>query len=131
MDSWLDGLAKLVPGEVIVAFTLATQVPGVANTACAHLVILIVLAALVPLVLWSSAKRAGVAAPFLQYTVRTLAFLLYGSGTDAVLMRSLDQLTWILQVGALVVAALAALILSPPGTQLPPRDGGHRRARSP
>jgi hypothetical protein len=120
VDSWLDGLAKLVPGEMIVAFTLATRVPGVTQTASAHLVILIAFAALVPLLLRSSAKRAGVAAPFLQYTVRTLAFLLYGSGTDAVLMSSLDKLTWILQLGAMVVAALAALILSPPGIQRPP-----------
>jgi membrane associated rhomboid family serine protease len=109
---------------VILAFTAALQVPEVGDGRIAHLVILIVFAALTPVVLWLSSQRAGVAAPWLQYVVRTNAFVLYALGGDAVLMSWPGKLGWIPHVGALVVAVLAALVLSPPGAQRPP----HREA---
>jgi hypothetical protein len=39
-----------------------------------------------------------------------------------VLLSWLNTLAWIPGVGALVIAVLAALVLSPPGTQQPPVD---------
>jgi hypothetical protein len=124
-DSWVDALAKLIPGEVIVAFTAALQVSGVGNGIVSHVAILVVFASLCPLVLWISAMRAAMKAPWLQYVVRTLAFALYGLGSDPVLMVRLDKLQRIPPVGALVVAVLAALVLSPPGAQKPPSRGVH------
>jgi hypothetical protein len=123
-DSWLDTLAKLVPGEVIIAFTAALHVSGVGEVVSTHLAIVAVFAALCPIVLWASVRRAGVQAPWLQYVVRSTAFVLFGLGSDRVLMAWLDQLQWIPGVGALVVAALAALVLSPPGAQRPPPELG-------
>jgi hypothetical protein len=121
-DSWLDALAKLIPGEVIIAFTAALQVSGVGDSRSAHLAILVVFAALCPVVLWASSRRAGVVAHWLQYAVRTIAFVLYGLDGDHVLLTWLDNLAWIPGVGAVVVAVLAALVLSPPGAGQPPRD---------
>jgi hypothetical protein len=121
-DSWLDALVKLIPGEVIIAFTAALQVSGVGDSRSAHLAILMVFAALCPIVLWASSRRAGIAAHWLQYAVRSIAFVLYGFGSDHVLLSWLNTLAWIPGVGALVIAVLAALVLSPPGTQQPPVD---------
>jgi hypothetical protein len=121
-DSWLDALAKLIPGEMIIAFTAALHVPGVGNERLTHLTILVVFTALIPVVLWTSVRRAGVGAHWLQYAVRSTAFVLYGFGSDVVLMSWLDKLEWIPGVGALVVAVLAALVLSPPGAQRPPPE---------
>jgi hypothetical protein len=123
-DSWLDTLAKLVPGEVIIAFTAALHVSGVDDVVSTHLAIVAVFAALCPVVLWASVKRAGTQAPWLQYVVRSTAFVLFGLGSDRVLMDWLDHLKWIPGVGALVVAALAALVLSPPGARRPPPELG-------
>jgi hypothetical protein len=108
-DGWLDALAKLVPGEAIVAFHAALRVPGVGKSTGAHVAILVVLTAVVPVLLWTSARRSGTTAPWLQYVVRPLVFALYGFSSDAV-------------PGALVIALLAALVLSPPGAQRPPPD---------
>jgi hypothetical protein len=59
---------------------------------------------------------------WLQYVVRSAAFVLFALGSDGVLMVWLDSLAWIPGVGALVVAVLAALVLSPPGAHQPPRN---------
>lgn len=121
-DSWLDALVKLIPGEIIVAFTAALRMPGVGDAWGAHVAILVILTAMAPLVLWSSVRRAGTHAHWLQYVVRSAAFVLYGVGSDPVLLQRLGPLQWILQVGALLVPILAALVLCPPGTQRPPPD---------
>jgi hypothetical protein len=121
-DGWLDALAKLVPGEVIVAFHLALRVPGVGTSRGAHIAILVALTAVVPVLLWTSARRSGTTAPWLQYIVRPLAFALYGFGSDTVLGAVLRTVGWIPEVGALVIALLAALVLSPPGARRPPPD---------
>lgn len=126
-DGWLDALAKLVPGEAIVAFHAALRVPGVGASTGAHVAILVVLTAVVPVLLWTSARRSGTTAPWLQYVVRSLAFALYGFGSDAVLGAVLGTVAWIPEVGALVIALLAALVLSPPGAQRPPPDLDVRR----
>jgi hypothetical protein len=123
-DSWLDALAKLIPGEVIIAFTAALHVSGVGDVVGTHLAIVGVFAALCPVVLWASVRRTGSGAPWLQYVVRSTAFVLYGLASDRVLMDWLGQLQWIPGVGALVVAVLAALVLSPPGAQRPPPELG-------
>jgi len=119
-DSWLDALAKLVPGEVIVAFTAALQLPGVGDGLAAHLTILIVFAALVPAALWRSAQRAATVAPVLQYVVRTAMFVLYGFGSDRVLGAWLGGLSWLPGVGGIAIALFAALVLVPPGAADPP-----------
>jgi hypothetical protein len=119
-DSWLDALAKLIPGEVIIAFTAALQIDGVGSQRSAHLAILVVFAALCPILLWASVRQAAAAAHWLQYAVRTIAFVLYGLGADRVLMAWLGDFVWVPGVGALVVAVLAALVLSPPGARRPP-----------
>jgi hypothetical protein len=119
-DSWLDALAKLVPGEIVIAFTAALQVPQLGDRFVPHLTVLIVFAALVPVALWRSAKRATTSAPVLQYVVRTTTFVLYGLGVDPTLMKSLGRLAWVPGVGAIAIAALAALVLVPPGAANPP-----------
>lgn len=129
-DSWLDALAKLIPGEVIISFTAALHVSGVGDVVSTHLAIVAVFAALCPVVLWASARRTGAAAPWLQYVVRSAAFVLYGLASDRVLMDWLDPLRWIPGVGALVVAVLAALVLSPPGAHRPPQGLGPAMAGS-
>ena len=121
-DNWLDALAKLIPGEVMIAFTAALQLDGVGDQRSAHLAILVLFAALCPIALWASARRAAVGAHWLQYVVRTAAFALYGLGADHVLLAWLGDLAWVPGVGALVVAVLAALVLSPPGARHPPPD---------
>jgi hypothetical protein len=121
-DSWLDALSKLVPGEVIVAFTAALQLPSIGDQLTPHLAILILFAALVPAALWRSARRAGTAAPLLQYVVRTAMFVLYGLGTDSFLAQQLNdlRLSWIPGVVGIALALFAALVLSPPGAAAPP-----------
>jgi hypothetical protein len=116
-DSWLDALTKLVPGEVIIGFTGALQVGGVEEDRNAHLAILIIFTCLAPLVLWWSARRAQTDVHWLQYVIRTGAFVLYGLGSDHLLIKMLGGMHWIPGVGAFVVALLAALVLAPPGTQ--------------
>lgn len=98
------------------------RVPGVGDVRVAHVAILVVMTAMVPLVLWSSSRRAGIRAHWLQYVVRSAAFLLYGGGSDPVLLQWLGTQQWIVQVGALLVPLLAALVLCPPGAQSPPPD---------
>jgi hypothetical protein len=123
-DSWLDALAKLIPGEVIIAFTAALHVSGVGDVVSTHLAIVGLFAAMCPVALWASVRRSDTAAPWLQYVVRSTAFVLYGLASDRVLMDWLEHLQWIPGVGALVVAVLAALVLSPPGAQRPPPEIG-------
>lgn len=114
-DNWFTALTKLIPGESIVAFHAALLIPGVAQDRAAHLTILILLTAMVPVVLWASGRQGGTKAPWLQYLVRPAAFLMYGLSSDAVFTEWLDHLSWIPGVGGLVIALLAALMLSPPG----------------
>lgn len=114
-DSWLDALTKLVPGEVIVGYTGALQVNGVADDSVAHLTILVLFTCLAPVVLWRSARQVHSDVPWLQYTVRTLAFVLYALGSDRFFMESLGHLQWIPGVGAFAVVLLAALVIVPPG----------------
>jgi hypothetical protein len=114
-DSWFDALAKLIPGELIVAYAGALHVEGVANSRTAHLTILVAFTCLSPLVLAWSGKRAHTRPDWLQYVVRTIAFVLYALGSDADLVRWLAMPSWIPGVGAFVIALLAAFVLAPPG----------------
>lgn len=125
-DDWLDALAKLVPGEVILAFHAALRVIGVGASTGAHIAILVIFTSIVPVLLWESARKSGARAPWLQYVVRTLAFALYGFGSDLVLDATLRPVDWM--VGALVIALLTALVLSPPGAQRPPPGPSDRTA---
>jgi hypothetical protein len=119
-DSWLDTLAKLVPGEIMVGFAAARQVPGVGDQLTAHLAILIVFATLVPVALRHSARRAGITAPGLQYVIRTASFVLYGLGSDRVLVAWLGDISWLPTIGGVAIALFAALVLVPPGAADPP-----------
>jgi hypothetical protein len=121
-DGWLDALAKLVPGEAIVAYHAALRVPGDGTSMGIRVAILVALTVAVPVLLWTSARRTGITAPWLQYAVRPLTFALYGFGSDDVLGARLGTVGWIPKAGALVIALLAALVLSPPGAQRPPPD---------
>jgi hypothetical protein len=99
----------------------------VGDVVSTHLSIVAVFAALCPAALWASVRRTGSGAPWLQYAVRSTAFVLYGLASDRVLiewLKKLGHLQWIPGVGALVVAVLAALVLSPPGAQRPPSELG-------
>jgi len=113
-DSWLDALTKLIPGEVIAAFTGALQVDGVADSRTAQLAVLFVLTPLAPLVLWASARRSGAAVHPLQYAVRTAAFVLYALAASPALMAWLDGLHWIPGVGAFVIALISSFVIVPP-----------------
>lgn len=119
-DGFLDSLAKLVPGEVLAGYVAALQAPGVDDHRGVHLAILAVFTALAPLVLWASARRSG-GAHWLQYAVRTAAFVLVAAGGDPVLLAWLDGLRFIPSVGAIVVVTLAAVILAPPSSAAPAR----------
>lgn len=121
-DGFLDSVAKLVPGEVLVGFVAALEAPGVGDDFTYHFAILVVFAALAPVVLFASSRRAGGRAHWLQYVVRTAAFVLVGVGGDPVLLDWLDGLRWIPSVGAAVIVILAAAILAPPAARdpLPP-----------
>jgi hypothetical protein len=114
-DNWLDALTKLIPGEVIAAFTGALQVGGVAGSLTAQLVVLLVLTPLAPLVLLYSAHRSGSEVHPLQYAVRTAAFVLYALASSPDVMRWLagNDVRWIPGVGAFVVALLASFIIAP------------------
>jgi hypothetical protein len=112
-DNWLDALTKLVPGEIIAAFTGALQVDGVGNSLTAQLAILCALTPLAPLVLYFSARRGANAVHPLQYVVRTLAFVLYAFASSPALMAWLDGLRWIPGVGAFIVALLASFVIAP------------------
>ena len=130
-DSWLDALAKLIPGEAIVAFTAAIRVPGPGTAWVVHAAVLLGLTAIVPLSLWSSARHGGTSAPALQYAVRGAVVVLYGFGCDDMLWQAQDAPLWIPQIGALLVPVLAALVLCPPGAQCPPpADVSRPRATS-
>lgn len=120
-DSFVDSLAKLVPGEALAGYVAALQVPGVGDRRGHHLALLAVFTVLAPLLLWSSARRADDHPHWLQYVVRTAAFVLVGAGGDAVLLTWLDGLRFIPGVGAIVIVALAAVILAPPAAAPPPR----------
>jgi len=124
-DGWLDALAKLVPGETILAFSAALRMPGLGSAWISHGAIALVLAAAIPLTLWASARRAASPAHGLQYAVRSAVFVLFGLGWDDVLRLPLGAPSWILQLGALMLPVLAALVLRPPGAQSPPPR--HRR----
>ncbi len=119
-DGFLDSLAKLVPGEVLAGYIAALQAPGVDDHRRVHLGLLVVFTALAPLVLWASARRSG-GAHWLQYVVRTAAFVLVAAGGDPVLLAWLDGLRFIPSVGAIVVVTLAAVILAPPAPTAPAR----------
>lgn len=119
-DGWPDALAKLVPGETILAFTAALRMPGLGDAWLSHGAIALLLAMTIPLALWSSARRVASPAHGLQYAVRSAVFVLFGVGWDDVLRQPLGAPAWILQLGALVLPVLAALVLRPPGAQSPP-----------
>jgi hypothetical protein len=116
-DSWLDALTKLIPGEVMAAFTGATQVAGVGKSFVAQLVVLLLLTPLAPAVLYASARRADVRGEVhpLQYVVRTFAFVLYALASSPELMARLGDLGFIPGVGSFVVALIASFVLAPPG----------------
>lgn len=120
-DGFLDSLSKLVPGEVLAGYVAALQAPGVDAHRGTHLGILLVFTALAPLVLWASARRGGAHPHWLQYVVRTAAFVLVAAGGDPVLLAWLDGLRFIPSVGAIVVVTLAAVILAPPASGSPSR----------
>lgn len=119
-DGFLDSLSKLVPGEVLAGYVAALQAPGVDGHRAYHLAILALFTALAPLVLWGAARHSG-GAHWLQYAVRTAAFVLVAAGGDPVLLSWLDGLRFIPSVGAIVVVTLAAVILTPPAARPPPR----------
>lgn len=121
-DGFLDSVAKLVPGEVLASFWAALQAPGVDGHRSHHLAILLVFAALTPVVLFASARRANARVHWLQYVVRTTAFVLVAVGGDTVLLAWLGGLRWIPSVGALSIIILAAAILAPAGPKDPPRS---------
>lgn len=127
-DRWWDAVAKLVPGEVLLGYAVALQLPGVAGSRDAHLAILVGLALVTPAALWASARHARRRAPWLQYVVRTLALVLLGLsfGDEHALSGCLGTLRWVPAPAALAVVVLAALVLVPPGAQGPPPP----RARS-
>lgn len=119
-DSYLDAVAKLVPGEVLVAYFAALRVPGIGGERVYHLALLVVLAALSPALLALSARRIRSSAPWLQYVVRAASFTLVATSADPVLALWPSRLQWVASVGCLAVILLAAAILAPPSTQ-PPR----------
>jgi hypothetical protein len=111
-DSWLDALTKLVPGELIAAFTAALQIGGAADNCTAQLVTLLVLAPFAALIPWWSVRKTPQKVPVLQYAIRVLAFLLYGLATAPALMAALGDLRWIPGVGSFVVALLASFVIA-------------------
>jgi hypothetical protein len=117
---WPEALAKLVPGEIIVAFAAALDIPGLPDRAGVHLVILGVSAVLTPVVLWASSRHASEKAPWLQHVVRATTLVLFGLGADKTLHEGLGDYRFVPHLGALVVAILGALILAPPGAGKPP-----------
>lgn len=119
-DRWLDAVGKLIPGEVIIAFTTARQLPGLDDDRSTHLVILIACAALCPLVLWAAARAAGLSAHWLQYLVRSGVFALYALADDTVLLTRMNEIAWLPALGAPLLVVLSALVLAPPGVQGPP-----------
>jgi hypothetical protein len=119
-DRWLDVLAKLIPGEVVIAFTVAGRLARISDDRGVHLGLVLAGAALCPIVLWAAAKGTGFAAHWLQYVVRSSVFLLYGLGHDPVLTAWLGDLEWLAVLGAPVIAVLSALVLAPPGARRPP-----------
>lgn len=112
-DSWIDALTKLIPGEVIAAFTGALYVDGVADNRTAQLTLLVALTPLAPLILHYSARRIAAHVHPLQYAVRPATFVLYGLVTSPALKTGLDGLHWILGVGAFVIALLASIVIAP------------------
>jgi hypothetical protein len=114
-DNWLDALTKLVPGEVIAAFTAALQIDGVAGSRTAQLITLIIMTPFAALVPYLSVRGTGTRAHPLQYVVRVAAFVLYALASSPAFMAWLDGLHWIPGVLTLVVALLASFVISPPG----------------
>jgi hypothetical protein len=112
-DGFIDSLAKLVPGEVLVAYAAALQAPGLDGRQLDHWIIMGVFAALTPVILYLSSRRARVNAPRLQYVMRTAAFALLALSIDPVLTQALGSMQWIPTVGSAVIIALAAYILAP------------------
>ncbi len=113
-DSWLDALTKLVPGEVIAAYTAVLQIEGVEESSFAQVAIVAALSPLAPLVLFASARRSRASVHPLQYVVRTLAFVLYALARSPGLLDPSGGLQWIAGAGMFVVSLLAALVIAPP-----------------
>jgi hypothetical protein len=112
-DGYLDSLAKLVPGEVLVAYAAAIRSQGLTNNSVHHWIIMALFTVLTPVLLYLSSRRAHVSAPKLQYVMRTAAFALLAISMDEVLMSPTSPLAWIPNVASLVIIALAAYILAP------------------
>lgn len=113
-DSWVDALTKLVPGEVIAAYTAVLQLQGIAESFFAQVAIVAAFSPLAPLVLLASARRSRAPVHRLQYVVRTLAFVLYALARSPALLDPSGGLQWIAGAGMFVVSLLAALVIAPP-----------------
>jgi hypothetical protein len=121
-DSWFDALAKLIPGEMIAAFMAVRQLSGLGDHRTANFAILIGFAMLLPIALRRSAQRAGIAAPRLQYVIRSVTFVLCGVGCDRELAPWLEAMSWLPCTGGYVIAVFAAFVLVPPGAADPPTE---------
>jgi hypothetical protein len=108
-DNWLDALSKLISGEMLVAFDVTRHAPGLSTNEANRIVMVGIFAALIPLLLWLSARRTQTSTPSLQYLVRTASFMLIAVA-DAIPTRH----SWTLVSAGFGLAVLASFVLSPP-----------------
>lgn len=113
VDGMLDMLAKLIPGEVLVGYTAALVAVGDAARGV-HVALLVGFAALAPVILYVSARRARDRAAPLQYAVRALTLVLWACAIDPVLLDLVGTPRWMLAGGAAAVPVLAAVVLTGP-----------------
>jgi hypothetical protein len=113
-DGYLDSLSKLIPGEALVGYTTALQLAELGEDLRSRAILLSLFAALTPLLLFLSARRAGTPATLLQYAVRTAAFVITALKIDEVIAPAMGDLRWIPSVGGIVVLALATYLVTPP-----------------
>jgi len=112
-DGYIDSLAKLAPGEVVIVYAATLQADGLGGGCTAHWTIMAIFTALTPVILYLSSRRARVIAPQLQYVMRTATFALFALGMDSVLLECLRIVQWMPSVGSLVFVVLGAYILAP------------------
>jgi hypothetical protein len=118
-DGYLDAVAKLVPGEALIGYLAALQLPVFATRGVAHLALLVAFAAATPFALWLSARRERTAVHWLQYVVRTGCFVLVAACVDERLRVLLNGLRWLPAIAAPVVVLLTAVILAPAASAPP------------